>query len=144
MRWLIGVVALVGCQGEGGPAPACEGEFEVYEPGMRFRTTQGNFWIEIREADPAPPDVGVNDWVVHLSSQSGTGVNGGTVSLTPWMEAHGHGLNPANYRGATTGSDGEYALDPFDLIMPGIWDFRFLVTEAMMNDTASVSLCIEG
>lgn len=126
------------------PAPACEGTYEAFEPGMSFRTTQGNFYIELTEATPDPPDEGVNDWVVTLTTESGSTVNGGVVSLTPYMPAHDHGLNPEHYRGVNTEGDGEYVIPTFDLIMPGVWEFRFLVTESMMNDTASISFCVEG
>ncbi len=127
----------------GTPQVECEGDYEVFEPGMEFRTEQGNFYIELVQADPDPPDEGDNDWVVRLTTESGSPVSGGTVVLEPWMPAHGHGISPPTYSGVE-GTDGEYTIPTFDLIMPGVWEFELLVTESMMNDTARVSFCIQG
>lgn len=146
VRWWPTFVLLGACTGESEdsePAPVCEGDYSVFEPGMEVRTLQGNFYIELTEASPAPPDEGLNDWRVTVTGQSGTPANGGSVSVTPFMPAHGHGLNPARY-GSTNEADGVWHIDPFDLIMPGVWEFEFLVTESMMNDTVTIAFCIEG
>ncbi|MEZ4317657.1 MAG: FixH family protein [Myxococcota bacterium] len=145
---VLSVLLVSGCTGDpeetGTPGPVCEGEYDTYEPGMQVRTTQGNFYVEIVSATPDPPDEGDNDWVVKVLSESGTPVEGGTVTVTPWMPAHGHGISPPNYSGQAAPGDGEYSIPTFDLIMPGVWEFQFLVTESMMNDTVELSFCIEG
>ncbi|MCB9673933.1 MAG: FixH family protein [Alphaproteobacteria bacterium] len=128
----------------GTPQADCEGDYDVYEPGMEIRTTQGNFYLELVSATPDPPDEGVNDWLVKVTTESGSPVNGGTVTITPWMPAHGHGISPPDYSGTPTAGDGEYAIPAFDLIMPGVWEFQTLITESMMNDTVTFSFCIEG
>ncbi len=123
----------------------CSGDFEVYEPGMTFRSDQGNFDLTVLSATPDPPDEGDNDWVVRLDTVSGTPVSGGVLVLTPYMPAHDHGISPPDYTGQqTTGDAGEYTIPTFDLIMPGVWEFRVLATEGMQNDTLAFSFCVEG
>lgn len=147
MRWLpLFAVASFACSGEPEDTTAsveCEGEYSVFEPGMEMRSDQGNFYLTLLSADPDPPDEGDNDWIVRLETESRSTVNGGVVVVEPWMPLHGHGVNPPNYPGRETGN-GEYTIPTFDLIMPGVWEFQFLMTESMMNDTATVSFCVEG
>lgn len=125
------------------PEVQCEGDYDVFEPGFEVRSDQGNFYLQILEATPNPPDEGDNEWVVSLVSQSRTPVNGGVVVIEPWMPLHGHGISPPNYVGQASG-DGEYTIPSFDLIMPGVWEFEALMTESMMNDTVTFSFCVEG
>jgi hypothetical protein len=121
----------------------CDGDYLLYEPGLVVPTDEGSFDLTFVAATPEPPDEGDNDWVLQVSDAAGDPVEADVV-VTPWMPAHGHGVSPPDYFSRSTGVDGEVAIDTFDLIMPGTWEFRILVTAAGTDDTAAPSFCIEG
>lgn len=142
-RWLPILLLGSACTSDPATEPqVCEGAFDPYIPGMTVESSNGTFTIELVSADPDPPDEGDNSWVLRVTDANGP-VGGASVSVEPWMPAHGHGINPSTYLGAP-GADGVYTLDPFNLIMPGVWEFNILVSEGMDAETAVFTFCAEG
>ena len=154
MRYWPVFAVVVGCSGGGddvtldhghhhddsGMTVDCDGA-EPFVAGMSATTSESGATVAITAADPTPPDVGDNSWTLAISDASGP-VEGLTVTVTPWMPLHGHGLTPADYAAADEGG-GAYAVAPFDLIMPGLWEFRVRLGDAGA-DEALFALCAEG
>lgn len=125
------------------PSTGCEGEYSTYEPGMSVETDRSSYTVSLVSALPDPPDEGVNDWVLAIEDGSGP-IQGASVIVEPWMPAHGHGVSPPTYIGAAGENPGEYVIPPFDLIMPGVWEFRINVNKNMVSDNAAFTFCAEG
>lgn len=146
--WLVGLAA---CDGGGvtldggGPsseAPDCDGA-QTFVVGISAVSPSGRT-VAITSATPAPPDVGDNVWLVEVTDASGAPVPGLAPAVTPWMPLHGHGLVPPTYAGAES-SAGTYAIDTFDLIMPGLWQFTIeLAPGAEDPDPVVFQFCAEG
>jgi hypothetical protein len=144
MLYVSGFVAVVGCDDTPTPAlpeTGCNTAFDAYEPGYTVTTDSGRFTVAVDAA--SEPDVGPNDWVLTITDGS-MPVPGASVVVEPWMPAHGHGITPATYIGVQADVPGNYAIPTFDLIMPGVWEFRVDVSEGMVSDTAAFSFCAEG
>ncbi|MEQ1504389.1 MAG: FixH family protein [Myxococcota bacterium] len=119
------------------PNANCDGA-ETFVAGVSHETPLGRT-VAVAEASPTPPDVGDNQWTVTVTDADGAAA-ALPLKLTPWMPLHGHGLTPPDYAGADEG-DGSYVVTPFDLIMPGLWQF----TVDLGDDDAAVFLfCAEG
>jgi hypothetical protein len=56
------------------------------------------------------------------------------------MPLHNHGLVPADYA-STESAAGSYTMAPFDLSMPGQWEFT---VDVGAGDSATYVLCVEG
>jgi hypothetical protein len=112
---------------------------EPFLEGMEVMSTQARY-VGITTAQPAPPDVGDNVWTLSVRGDTGP-VEGLAIVVTPWMPQHGHGLTPPDYAGAEVEA-GVYEVGPFDLIMPGLWEFT--VELGSEEDTAKFAFCAEG
>lgn len=123
-----------------GGAADCAGA-EPFVAGMSKTTSESGTTVAITAAAPTPPDVGDNTWTLAISDASGP-VEGLTVEVTPWMPLHGHGLTPPDYAAADQGG-GVYAVEPFDVVMPGLWEFQVRLG-AEGTDQAVFALCAEG
>jgi YtkA-like len=138
------LLAGVGCQDlELDPTGAtetadCAGADE-YVAGLAATTPLGRT-IALLEAEPAPPDIGDNRWVVEVTDARGCAVSDAGLVVTPWMPLHGHGLSPAVYA-SSEAEPGLYAVDVFDLIMPGLWEFTI---ELQDGDAVQFAFCAEG
>ncbi len=153
MRFMIVAAALtLGACGDGdelaldgGVIPAqtadCTGT-EAFVAGVSTATPGGRT-VALLDANPTPPDVGDNSWVVEVSDASGA-LTGLQLSVRPWMPLHGHGVSPPTY-GSTDHGDGTYTIDAFDLIMPGTWEFTVDVgVSDAAPDEAVFSFCAAG
>ena len=102
----------------------------------------GSFVFRFLAADPDPPDLGSNDWLVSVAETSGTPVEGCSLRAEPWMPDHGHGSNePEGVEGMEAG---QYALDGLDFIMPGYWTVAVTADCDVGIDSVILHLCIEG
>ncbi|MCB9686198.1 MAG: FixH family protein [Alphaproteobacteria bacterium] len=112
---------------------------ETYVAGIEATTSSGAV-VSIVSAEPTPPDVGDNTWIVSVADATGAPVVGLSPVVTPWMPMHGHGLAPPDYGGIDQG-DGTYVVPTFDLIMPGLWEFTI---DLGADDEAMFAFCAEG
>lgn len=150
-------VAAAGCTGGGddglaldggdtdvveNPNQDCTGS-ETYVAGVSHPSTVSGATVAVMQAAPTPPDVGDNAWTVSVTDSAGAPVTGLAPVVTPWMPLHNHGLTPATY-GATESAPGEYDVDVFDLIMPGLWQFTIDLAPGGEPDTAAFLFCAEG
>lgn len=148
---LLPALLLAGCAAEpdtaapfeaGAEGPGCGGtEVDVYSPGMEVDGRAGAVLFALERAAPEPPDVGENTWTVLLSA-GGAPLEGARLTLEPLMPDHGHGTSPASFDGRELGQ-GRYEVGPFDLSMPGVWDFP-LTARGATSDEAGFTFCVEG
>ena len=107
---------------------------------MGLDMAEGNLDVRLMSAAPAPPNTGINEWVVSVSDAQGA-VDGCTLVVVPDMPDHGHGTSPVAVE--STGA-GEYLLSNIDLIMSGYWLTLFEVDCGGTTDVGELHLCIEG
>jgi hypothetical protein len=81
--------------------------------------------VSLAQATPALPERGENTWVIQLDEQE-TPIEGCTLSVTPYMLEHMHGV-PTPPVVSELG-EGTYQVAQINLIMPGQWDLTFSFT----------------
>jgi len=82
---------------------------------------------EVIEAEPSSPLKGSNAWTVALTSDAGEALTGCAIHLVPFMPDHGHGSNEVDSVELES-TPGHYALEGFELSMPGYWELNAEVT----------------
>jgi hypothetical protein len=87
--------------------------------------------VLIAAANPDPPDIGENTWVLD--------VEGAAISVTPTMPEHGHGTTPPTFEGVVV-TEG-FEVGPMPLQMAGLWSFAVVVDE---GDPLVFSIWLEG
>ena len=88
---------------------------------------------------PAQPTVGYDAGQLAITDQTGAPVSGATLTVVPWMPAHGHGASVQAT--ITETAPGVYAAAPLDFYMSGAWVLRTRIqragdAEAAIDDTA--------
>ena len=147
------ILGAIGCAGDDGvtldQGPVtnpneidCTGA-EDFVAGISHPTVGSGTVVAITQATPTPPDVGDNAWTISLTDGAGAPVEGASPQLVPYMPLHGHGLVPPSY-GSTPKGAGTYEVAPFDLIMPGLWEFTVELGTAESPDAAVFQFCAEG
>lgn len=115
---------------------------DTYADGLTKTGQMGKVQVMLANANPAPPDVGENSWVIEVMDADGQPIDGVTVTVSPYMPAHGHGTTPADYTGVTA-DGGLTEVGPFDLFMPGTWETTVKV-EGTVDDVATFTFDLEG
>ncbi len=129
---------------------AADARVTAFAPNLEKSTQRGDFKVRLVSAEPAPPAKGLNAWVVRVLSASGTPVPSPSLALhresdspDPSMPDHGHGslTNASVVRRA----NGDFAIEPLDLFMPGVWRVGFDVSApGQQRDVAFFFFCIPG
>ena len=93
----------------------------------------------------SPPVVGYDAGELTLTDPSGAPMSGYTLSVVPWMPAHGHGASVAPTVNET--SPGVYVAAPLDFYMSGSWELLTSITgpadaAAAFHDSAQPSVDI--
>jgi hypothetical protein len=123
MKWLL--LALAACTGDDSSSSA---------RGPVSADSASGALHAVVVTTPDPLQRGVNQAVVTLTGGDGSPRAGLTVTVTPWMPAHGHGsaVTPSvNELGG-----GKYQVSNLYLAMPGSWQLRI----DAMNDEVVPSL----
>ena len=128
--------ALGGC---GGPPPTPEvpGSFPQVAL-LTLDSDSGGLHLELRSA-PEPPVQGQNVGQITVTDSSGQPVEGLTLTVLPWMPAHGHGTSAPV--GVTDNGGGVFIANPLYLFMAGEWQLR-MTFAGSMNDTAMATVQI--
>jgi hypothetical protein len=96
--------------------------------------------VELVEAEPAPPRVGLNSWTLRLESAEGDPVTGAVLSLTPFMPSMGHG---SPRRPTVSELDGgTYLASPVQFTMPGYWRTTVTVEASGLTDAVRIAFCV--
>lgn len=121
-----------------------------FTPNLEKATQRGTYKVRIVSGAPAPPAKGLNTWVVRVLAPSGSPVSSADLVLhresdspDPSMPDHGHGsLTSA---AVARRADGDFAVEPLDLFMPGVWRVGFDVrAPGQKSDTVLFFFCIPG
>jgi hypothetical protein len=98
--------------------------------------------VKLMSSLPAPPQMGDNDWIIHIDTLAGTPVSGATINVTPFMnkpQAHG---TPVKVLVAAMPAAGDYQLSRVNLWMPGVWETTIEMSSASGTDEVVYRFCI--
>lgn len=116
---------------------------DTFTVGLDHHGSAGRLDFAMMSADPAPPARGNNTWLVQIDTMTDGSdtapLTGATMTVTPYMPAHGHGT-PVTVI-VTEGSGGQYTLSPVNLWMPGVWQTTIDVTSPV-TDSAVFTFCL--
>jgi hypothetical protein len=98
---------------------------DTYVANLTKTSTDGALKITLVSADPAPPAIDSNTWIIRATDGSGTPMTHATLKVAPFMPDHNHGTSIIAT--ITPQSDGSYTVTPLYLFMPGVWRIRFSV-----------------
>ncbi len=100
--------------------------------------------VSFLDANPAPPEKGLNTWTIKVTDAQGKPVSSASISLKPFMPEHGHGssITPQIKPMSTPGT---YEVTLIDLFMPGVWQNTFTITPPSgAPETVIFNFCIDG
>jgi hypothetical protein len=105
------------------------------DPDQTLLSDSGALRIDVRFS-PRPPTVGSDAVQLTFTDTNGDGMSGLSLTVVPWMPAHGHGtsVDPTVTETAT----GTFVAAPLYLFMPGSWELR-MTTSGSVDDTAKVA-----
>lgn len=142
-----------GCSGSGDDdddddgAGVCADEIrdDDYVAGLQMTGASNVIVTTLDDAAPAPPDVGDNVWTVTANAVAGGApLAGCSLEVTPFMPDHNHGSGTVVVV-TTSGTAGEYHLEPIDLIMPGYWEITLdFACPGSLTDAVMYKFCAEG
>lgn len=115
-----------------------------YAPGMS-KVGEAGYTVVLVSSDPGPPDKGNNAWVVQALDPEGAAVDDLDIDVFSFMPDHGHGT-PVTPVITPQGGDGQYAIDPINLYMTGLWTVRLALEDADANELDRVvfAFCVDG
>ena len=126
--------------GEADGGDSCTGEGDTYRVGLSKTSAAGSFSVELTDANPAPPALGINAWKLRIKDASGNAIAGATVNISLYMPKHRHS------QPGTVGTDqggGTYDVTDLNLVMPGLFDITVEVTPpGGMTDSAKFQFCV--
>lgn len=137
------LLLLAGCPPEPpDPISPCDGGGEADDYVQGLQHAGDVFDVAFMDAEPAPPDVGINVWDVEILDGADL-VEDGEVTAVPWMPLHGHGTVPARHD-LTPAEDGTWFSRPINLFMPGLWVITFEIDDGVTTDEVEFRFCLEG
>src|SRR5262249_10851718 len=119
---VIATLANVGCGTETPPPPPLT---FADNPDQTLSSSSGALTVAVFFA-PQPPVTGEDAAQISFSDAAGAPVSGLSLTVVPWMPAHGHGtsVNPT----VTETAPGVFVATPLYLFMPGSWELRMTTT----------------
>lgn len=125
------LLALAGC-GAAPTPPAPELTF-TGAPNLTVASDSGALAIALWWS-PTQPTVGYDASQLSITDSTGAPVAGATLTIVPFMPAHGHGGSVLPT--VTESSPGVYVATPLDFYMSGTWQLRTRIQGA--GDAASI------
>ena len=140
LRPLLAVsLALAGCGAT--PTPPPPDLTFAGSPDVTVASDSGGLAIAVWWS-PAQPTVGFAASQFAITDAAGAPVAGATVTVVPFMPAHGHGGSVLPT--VTESSPGVYVATPLDFYMSGTWQLRTRIQRAgdaaQIDDTAAPSV----
>lgn len=114
---------------------------DTFVVGLPKTGAAGMLHFALMDANPAPPARDNNTWTVQITDAASAAFDGATLTVTPFMPAHGH-TSPITVGITPTGTPGEYKLDPVNLWMNGVWETTIKAQKDSVVDSAVYSFCI--
>jgi len=128
IRWfaLVGVAVIgLGCNGQSAPSdPTLD---FTGQPALTFASASGALNIAVWWS-PLHPTVGYDASQLEITDSTGAPVSGLTLTIVPWMPAHGHGASVEPT--VTETAPGTYVATPLDFFMSGTWQLRTTIARA--------------
>lgn len=88
----------------------------------------GGYHVMASDLNPSTPAKGLNAFTLSVRDEAGAPLSGLTLTVEPFMPAHGHGTSPATFTAvAVEGAEGAYRFEGVNLIMAGLWELRLSV-----------------
>ncbi len=154
ISWLsLCIAGAAGCtssSGSSGAAPAdaqpvvtCQNDTRVdtYVANLAKSSSTGKLKVTLVSSDPAPPSVGTNSWTLHVADASGAPMSNAPLAIASFMPDHGHGSSVKAV--ITPQADGNYAVTPVYLFMPGVWRITFSLPAASADAGAGAGAAEE-
>jgi len=135
----VGLVALAagGACGSGGTGPA-QPSLDFSGPAaLTLASASGQLNASVRWS-PNPPALGFDAAELTLTDTTGAAVTGLTLTMLPWMPAHGHGTSTTPTV-SETATPGVYVATPIDFYMAGQWELRTTIAGAV-DDTVTPAI----
>jgi hypothetical protein len=121
--------------------PDCAADTRTDEYAVGLSKTGTFVTATFVSADPAPPALDDNTWVLSFSD-AGVPLDGLEITVTPTMPDHGHGT-PVAAVVTPTGEAGQYSITPINLFMAGYWEIAFDITQGAEHDAVVFGFCVE-
>ena len=113
---------------------------DSYMANMAKPGAAGAMTFVLERADPAPPGVYDNTWLLKLLDASGQPIVDATFpTIKTWMPLHGHPSSVAPT--AAANGDGTYTIGLY-LFMPGLWQITFDAQSGGQTDSAMFTFCV--
>jgi YtkA-like len=125
---MLGSSAGLGCASSGPGESTTPPAFPA-DPLTTTTADDGVTRVEVRTAPAQPPARGVVDVELSVHDAGGAPLGGLSLSVVPWMIAHGHGASASPT--VIDERNGHYWLRDVDLFMPGDWDLRVQMSGAV-------------
>lgn len=110
----------------------CSSDADDSAPGSASVKSDNGVFTGTFSPSPAEPIVGTNALEAALAGSDTKPVLGATLTVTPWMPAHGHGSSVTPT--VTEQGEGKYAVDQIVYGMPGDWELRIDVAAGELSD----------
>ena len=107
-----------GCGGQAA-TPASPALVFPGAPALTMASASGRLSIDLWWS-PAQPTVGYDATQLEITDATGAPVTGLTLTIVPWMPAHGHGASVEPT--VTETAPGVYVATPLDFFMAGNWE----------------------
>ena len=133
------LVALLGAALVG---PGCGGETATPDPpvlefpgapALTVASASGQLTVAVWWS-PAQPTVGYDAAQLAITDPTGASVSGLTLTIVPWMVAHGHGASVKPTVSETM--PGVYVAAPVDFYMAGNWELMTAIAGGAIDDSA--------
>lgn len=123
-----------GAAGTGGPAQPVL-EFSGLSA-LTVASSSGQLGVGVRWS-PNPPAIGLAASELTITDAGGAPATGLTLTVLPWMPAHGHGTSTMPAVSET--APGVYVATPIDFYMAGQWELRTTIAGAV-DDTVTPAI----
>jgi hypothetical protein len=120
-RTTVLAAALLAAAGCGGGTPAAPSLVFAGPPAMTLTSASGQLALALWWS-PVQPSVGYDATQLAVSDAAGAPLSGATLTVVPWMTAHGHGASVQPV--VTETAPGVYVATPLDFYMSGGWELR--------------------
>jgi hypothetical protein len=145
VRHLAAAVVLLGAIGCGGAGRTPETPSLAFggPPALTVASESGQLTLALWWS-PVQPTVGYDAAQIVVTDLAGAALSGATLTVVPWMAAHGHGASVQPTVSET--APGVYVAVPLDLYMSGSWQLRTRIQRdagdggSAIDDTAAPSL----
>jgi hypothetical protein len=102
-------------------------------PALTVASASGQLTVAVWWS-PAQPTVGYDAAQLAITDTSGAPVAGLTLTIVPWMVAHGHGASVEPEVSETM--PGVYVAAPVDFYMAGSWELMTAIAGGEIDDSA--------